>query len=62
MKWQLVAACSAALVLSLGGVACDREDVRDVREGINDVEDGAERVGNQVEKGVDQIDSDGKDD
>ncbi len=48
---KFAAACSAALMLSLGVAACDREDARDVREGIND-----------VEKGVDELDSDGKDD
>ncbi len=34
-----------------GAAACDREDRQDVREGVNDVEEG-----------VDRLDSDGKDD
>ncbi|MFN2588398.1 MAG: hypothetical protein ABR613_09835 [Actinomycetota bacterium] len=33
------------------GTACDREDRRDVQE-----------VGEDVEKGIDEVDSDGKDD
>lgn len=50
--------------LSLGGVgvACDREDVRDVKEGVKDVKEGAEDVGNEVEKQIDKMDKDGKDD
>lgn len=44
-------AIAIAVVLSMGAVACDREDQRDVEE-----------VGNEVEKEVDQLDSDGKDD
>ncbi len=52
-----------ALLLSAGtGMACDREDVRDVEETINDVEEGAEKVGEEVEEEIDQIDTDGKDD
>ena len=34
-----------------GAVACDKEDVKDVEE-----------AGNEVDKGVDKLDSDGKDD
>ena len=46
------AACAGLLVLgALGGVACDREDKKDLEE-----------VGNDVDKQVDQLDSDGKDD
>lgn len=42
---------AAALLIGATGVACDKEDNKDVRE-----------VGNDVEKGVDELDSDGKDD
>jgi hypothetical protein len=42
---------AAGLMLGATGVACDKEDRRDVRE-----------VRNDVEKEVDQLDSDGKDD
>lgn len=42
---------AAGLMLGATGVACDKEDRRDVQE-----------VGNDVEKEVDQLDSDGKDD
>jgi hypothetical protein len=42
---------AAAVLLGATGVACDREDRRDVRE-----------VGDDVEKGIDRLDSDGKDD
>jgi hypothetical protein len=46
------AALSAALVLAPSSlVACDREDRADVREGVND-----------VDRQVDKLDSDGKDD
>lgn len=45
-------ALAIAVVLSMGAtVACDREDQRDLEE-----------VGNEVEKEVDQLDNDGKDD
>ena len=45
-------ALAIAVVLSMGATAaCDREDQRDVEE-----------VGNEVEKEVDQLDNDGKDD
>lgn len=44
-------AVAIAVVLSMGATACDREDQRDVEE-----------VGNDIEKGVDDLDSDGKDD
>ena len=39
------------LLLPAGAAACDREDKQDVKE-----------VGEDVEKEVDQLDSDGKDD
>lgn len=52
----LLAAASAT------GIACDREDERDIQEGVNDVEEGAEDVGKEVEDAVDDADSDGKDD
>lgn len=42
---------AAGLLLGATGVACDKEDRKDVEE-----------VGNDVEKGVDDLDSDGKDD
>ncbi|HYO61403.1 MAG TPA: hypothetical protein VEU29_05855 [Actinomycetota bacterium] len=42
---------AAGLMLGATGVACDKEDNKDVKE-----------VGNDVEKGVDDLDSDGKDD
>lgn len=53
MRQRLTSSALAiAVVLSMGATAaCDREDRRDVEE-----------VGNEVEKGVDQLDSDGKDD
>ena len=41
----------AGILLGATGAACDKEDRRDVQE-----------VGNDVEKGVDDLDSDGKDD
>ncbi len=57
------AALAAALVLGSGTLAaCDREDTRDVEEGARDVREGAEKVGNEVDKGVDRLDTDGKDD
>ena len=42
---------AAALSLGFVGAACDNEDKRD-----------AEEIGNDIEKGVDDLDSDGKDD
>lgn len=42
---------AAGLALGATGVACDKEDRKDVQE-----------VGNDVEKGIDDADSDGKDD
>ena len=42
---------AAGLTLGATGVACDKEDRQDVKE-----------VGNDVEKGIDKLDSDGKDD
>ncbi len=42
---------AGALLLGATGVACDKEDKKDVQE-----------VGEDVEKGVDDLDSDGKDD
>jgi hypothetical protein len=50
MNRKILSVMVAAGVL-LGGVACDKEDERDVQE-----------VGNEVEKGVDELDNDGKDD
>ncbi len=47
----LPALVTAGLLLGAVGVACDEEDARDVKE-----------VGNDVEREVDQLDSDGKDD
>ena len=42
---------AAGLLLGATGVACDKEDNKDAQE-----------VGNDIEKGVDDLDSDGKDD
>ena len=42
---------AAALSLGFVGAACDKEDKRD-----------AEEIGNDIEKGVDDLDGDGKDD
>lgn len=42
---------AVTLLLGATGVACDKEDRKDVQE-----------VGNDVEKGIDRLDSDGKDD
>ncbi|MDQ4024688.1 MAG: hypothetical protein M3217_04230 [Actinomycetota bacterium] len=42
---------AAGLLAGATGTACDKEDARDARE-----------VGNDIEKGVDKLDSDGKDD
>ena len=42
---------AASLFLGATGVACDREDRKDVEE-----------VGNEIDKGVDELDTDGKDD
>ena len=42
---------AAALSLGFVGAACDKEDKRD-----------AEEIGNDIEKGVDNLDEDGKDD
>ncbi len=45
-------ALALTLVFGLGATAaCDREDEKDIEE-----------VGNEVEKNVDQLDNDGKDD
>ncbi len=50
------------LIPSFGGVACDAEDVRDVREVGRDVEREAEEFGEDVEEQIDEMDTDGKDD
>ncbi|MDQ3983362.1 MAG: hypothetical protein M3271_11850 [Actinomycetota bacterium] len=42
---------AAGILLGTTGVACDKEDRRDVEE-----------VGEDVDKGIDKLDSDGKDD
>jgi hypothetical protein len=42
---------AAALSLGMLGAACDDEDKRD-----------ADEIGNDIEKGVDNLDQDGKDD
>ena len=47
----LPALMAAGLMLGATGVACDKEDKQDVKE-----------VGNDVDREVDQLDSDGKDD
>ncbi len=53
MKDKLIRLGVAGLLLlpAAGVTACDREDARDVEE-----------VGNDLQKEVDQVDSDGKDD
>ncbi|HEX2195602.1 MAG TPA: hypothetical protein VHJ76_01645 [Actinomycetota bacterium] len=48
---MLPALVAAGLFVGATGVACDKEDRQDVQE-----------VGNDVEREVDQLDSDGKDD
>lgn len=46
------AALAGGLMLSaFSGVACDKEDEKDIQE-----------VGNDIDEGVDNLDSDGKDD
>ena len=51
------------LGLSPAVVACDKEDEKDIQEGVNEVEEGAEKVGEDIEKGIDEeVDTDGKDD
>ncbi len=47
----LPALVAAGLFVGATGVACDKEDRKDVRE-----------IGNDAEREVDQLDSDGKDD
>ena len=42
---------AAGLLLGATGAACDKEDRKDVKE-----------VGNDVDRNIDQLDSDGKDD
>ena len=42
---------AAGLLVGATGTACDKEDKKDVQE-----------VGDDIEKGVDDLDSDGKDD
>ncbi len=60
-RWPITA--TAALVLVFGmGTACDREDVRDVKEGVREVEEDAEEFGEEVEEQIDKMDTDGKDD
>ena len=58
---RLVVAMVAAALVSLG-TGCDAEDRRDVEEVERNVKEGAEDVGKEVEKGIDNIDGDGKDD
>lgn len=48
---RTIVAALITMGLLFGGAACDKEDQRDVQE-----------VGNEVEKGVDKLDTDGKDD
>lgn len=62
MKKQILAFTMVA-GLSFSGVACDKEDARDVQEFGEDVEKGVEDVGEDVEKSFDEdVDTDGKDD
>ena len=42
---------AAGLLVGATGTACDKEDKKDAQE-----------VGNDIEKGVDDLDTDGKDD
>lgn len=49
-------AVAALLSLAPAGIACDQEDVRDVREGVKDAGEGVEDVVD------DEVDTDGKDD
>ena len=53
MKRKAISAGMTALLVFAGtaGAACDREDKKDLKE-----------IGNTVDKKVDQLDSDGKDD
>ena len=54
MRREIVARIGLALCLSIplaAGVACDREDERDIQEGVND-----------ADKQIDKLDNDGKDD
>lgn len=50
-KGMPAALLAATLLLGATGIACDKEDRQDVEE-----------VGNDVEREVDKLDSDGKDD
>ncbi len=62
MRRRVAPAVVAGMIALSGlGVACDREDVRDVEEGVNDVRRGAEEVGEEVEQEIDEADTDGKD-
>ena len=53
MRYKLARLGVVAILLvpAAAGVACDKEDQRD-----------AEEIGNDIDKGVDKLDSDGKDD
>jgi len=62
MKSRIAVLCLAFGLLS-GAVACDAEDVVDVREGARDAAEAAEKRAQEIEKQVDKsIDTDGRDD
>jgi hypothetical protein len=65
MKHRLIRGALAGMLAigSLAGIACDKEDVKDVKEGVNQVKKGAKDVGKDIENGIDNnVDTDGKDD
>ena len=58
-----VAAVMVVCVLAVPGfVACDSEDVKDVKEGVEDIKEGAEEGAQKIEHEIDKADTDGKDD
>ncbi len=61
MREQFAAGFLAGLLV-FSGVACDREDQRDVEEIGNEIQEGVEDVGEEVEQEIDEADKDGKDD
>jgi hypothetical protein len=62
MKSRIAILCVVFGFLS-GAVACDAEDVADVRHGARDAAEAAEKRAQEIERQVDQsIDTDGRDD
>jgi hypothetical protein len=61
-KRLLSVGTAAALILSVTLVACDSEDVRNVKEGVTDVKQGVEKRAKDIEKQIDRADTDGQDD